>query len=71
MEYLSKLFRSFKWFLGENDLRMSLFNHETHGCFDGLESYGVNQNQGAESILAYLISYLNVLKAHDDYYRKK
>lgn len=71
MEYLSKLFRSFEWFLGENDLRMSLFNHETHGCFDGLESYGVNQNQGAESILAYLISYLNVLKAHDDYYRKK
>ncbi len=69
--YLSKLFKSFKWFLGENDLRMSLFNHETKGCFDGLESYGVNQNQGAESTLAYLISYLNVLKAHEDYYRKE
>ncbi len=68
--YLSKLFKSFKWFLGENDLRMSLYNHETKGCFDGLESYGVNQNQGAESTLAYLISYLNVLKAHEDYYRK-
>lgn len=70
-DYLSKLFRSFKWFLGENDLRMSLFNHETKGCFDGLESYGVNQNQGAESTLAYLISYLNVLKAHEDYYLKE
>ena len=70
-DYLSRLFRSFKWFLGENDLRMSLFNHETQGCFDGLESYGVNQNQGAESILAYQISYLNVLKAHEDYYRKE
>lgn len=69
--YLSKLFKSFKWFLGENDLRMNLFNHETKGCFDGLESYGVNQNQGAESTLAYLISYLNVLKAHEDYYRKE
>ncbi|MDD2563945.1 MAG: glycosyltransferase family 4 protein [Salinivirgaceae bacterium] len=69
-QYLSKLFKSFKWFLGENDLRMSLFNHETQGCFDGLESYGINQNQGAESTLAYLISYLNVLKAHEDYYRK-
>jgi len=68
--YLDKLFKSFKWFLGENDLRMSLFNHETKGCFDGLESYGVNQNQGAESTLAYLISYLNVLKAHEDYYSK-
>lgn len=70
-DYLGRLFRSFKWFLGENDLRMSLFNHETQGCFDGLESYGVNQNQGAESVLAYLISYLNVLKAHEDYYRKE
>jgi glycosyltransferase involved in cell wall biosynthesis len=70
-KYLSKLFRSFKWFLGENDLRMNLFNHETKGCFDGLESYGINQNQGAESTLAYLISYLNVLKAHEDYYRKE
>ncbi len=69
-DYLSRLFKSFKWFLGDNDLRMSLFNHETKGCFDGLESYGVNQNQGAESTLAYLISYLNVLKAHEDYYRK-
>lgn len=69
-DYLSKLFKSFKWFLGENDLRMNLFNYETKGCFDGLESYGINQNQGAESTLAYLISYLNVLKAHDDYYTK-
>ena len=69
-DYLSKLFKSFKWFLGDNDLRMSLFNYETRGCFDGLESYGVNQNQGAESTLAYLISYLNVLKAHEEYYRK-
>ncbi|MCK9321708.1 MAG: glycosyl transferase, partial [Bacteroidales bacterium] len=69
-DYLSKLFKSFKWFLGENDLRMSLFNYETKGCFDGLESYGINQNQGAESTLAYLISYLNVLKAHEDYYTK-
>ncbi|MDY0200883.1 MAG: glycosyltransferase family 4 protein [Bacteroidales bacterium] len=69
-DYLRKLFKSFKWFLGENDLRMNLFNHETQGCFDGLEHYGVNQNQGAESTLAYLISHLNVLKAYEDYYRK-
>ncbi|HTN68258.1 MAG TPA: glycosyltransferase family 4 protein [Dysgonamonadaceae bacterium] len=69
--YLTQLFKSFKWFLGENDLRMSLYNHDTKGSFDGLESYGVNQNQGAESTLAYLISYLNVLKAYEDYYRKE
>jgi glycosyltransferase involved in cell wall biosynthesis len=69
--YLTKLFKSFRWFLGENDLRMSLYNHDTRGCCDGIESYGINQNQGAESTIAYLFSYLNVLKAHENYYRKE
>lgn len=65
-DYLSKLFSSFMWFLGENDLRMSLFDFETNGCCDGFESYGVNRNQGAESSLAYLISYLTVLQAFEE-----
>ena len=69
--YLTKLFKSFRWFLGENDLRMSLYNHDTRGCCDGIEIYGINQNQGEESTIAYLFSYLNVLKAHEDYYRKE
>lgn len=66
---LNKLFTSFLWFLGENDLRMSLYDFETHGCCDGFESYGVNRNQGAESSLAYLISYLTVLQAHEDFHK--
>ena len=68
--FLEKLFSSFMWFLGDNDLRMNLYDFETKGCCDGLESYGVNRNQGAESTLAYLISYLTVLQAHEEYYRK-
>lgn len=64
--YLKKLFTSFKWFLGENELHMSLYNFETHGCADGFGKLGINQNQGAESTLAYLISYLSVLKAYED-----
>ncbi len=67
--YLDKLFTSFMWFLGENDLRISLYDYETKGCCDGLESYGVNRNQGAESILAYLISYLTVLEVYEEYYK--
>ncbi|MBW6501276.1 MAG: glycosyltransferase family 4 protein [Bacteroidales bacterium] len=66
-EYLRKLFASFMWFLGENDLRMSLFDFETKGCCDGFENYGVNRNQGAESSLAYLISHLTVLMAFEEY----
>ncbi|MBS2100851.1 glycosyltransferase family 4 protein [Carboxylicivirga linearis] len=67
-EYLSKLYISFLWFLGENDLRMSLYDFETNGCCDGFESYGVNRNQGAESSLAYLISHLTVLQAYEEFH---
>jgi len=66
-EYLTKLFSCFMWFLGENDLRMNLFDFETKGCCDGFESYGVNRNQGAESSLAYLISHLIVLQAFEEF----
>lgn len=69
--YLNKLYSSFMWFLGENDMRMSLYDFETKGCCDGLESYGVNRNQGAESTLAYLISHLTVLQAFDEFYKSE
>ncbi len=62
--YINKLNTSFLWFLGENDLRMSLYDFETKGCCDGFESYGVNRNQGAESSLSYLISHLTVMQAY-------
>ncbi len=68
-DYLNKLYTSFLWFLGENDLRMSLYDFETTGCCDGFERYGVNRNQGAESSLAYLISYLTVLQAYDELHK--
>lgn len=68
-KYLEKLFTSFMWFLGENDLRMNLYDFETKGCCDGFEDYGVNRNQGAESTLAYHISYLTVLRAYEDSYQ--
>ena len=68
-DYLNKLYTSFLWFLGENDLRLSLYDYETEGCCDGFESYGINRNQGAESSLAYLISHLTVLQAFEDLHK--
>jgi hypothetical protein len=67
-QYLSKLFTSFMWFHGENDLRMGLYDFETKGCCDGIESNGINRNQGAESSLAYLISYLTLIQAYEEFY---
>ena len=48
------------WFLGRNDLRVSLYDPATGGCRDGLQSEGVNENQGAESTLAWLMSLLTM-----------
>jgi hypothetical protein len=40
------------WFVGKNDIGVSLYDPETGGCRDGLECDDVNRNQGAESTLA-------------------
>jgi len=67
-KYSDNLNTSFMWFLGENDLRMNLYDFETNGCCDGIEEYGINRNQGAESTISYLISYLTVLQAFEDFH---
>jgi len=64
-DYLQAMHTAFRWFLGENDLQMSLYDAETGGCCDGLQKDGVNRNQGAESTLAYLISHLAVQQVVD------
>lgn len=45
--------RAFEWFLGRNDLGLSLYDSSTGGCCDGLHDDRVNENQGAESSLAF------------------
>lgn len=37
-----------------------LYNPKTGGCYDGLEQYHVNLNQGAESTISYLLSRLTM-----------
>jgi glycosyltransferase involved in cell wall biosynthesis len=51
---------AFEWFLGRNDLGVPLYNPFSGGCHDGLHPDRLNQNQGAESTLAYLLSYLEL-----------
>jgi hypothetical protein len=47
---------AFDWFLGRNDLGRPLYDTTTGGCHDGLQENRVNENQGAESTLAFLLS---------------
>ena len=48
--------RCFEWFLGRNDLGEPLYDPTTGGCRDALLQDHLNQNQGAESSLAFYLS---------------
>ena len=48
--------RAFDWFLGWNDIGQELYCPRTGGCCDGLHPDRGNENQGAESTLAFLLS---------------
>ncbi len=54
--WLAKARICFNWFLGDNDLNLPLYDKRTGGCRDGLQVDSVNQNEGAESTLAWLLS---------------
>jgi len=56
---------AFDWFLGRNDLRQPLYDPGTGGCRDGLHPDRVNQNQGAESTLAFLLSLVEMRLAEN------
>jgi glycosyltransferase involved in cell wall biosynthesis len=47
---------AFDWFLGWNDLGLELYAPNTGGCRDALHVDRVNNNQGAESTLAFLLA---------------
>jgi glycosyltransferase involved in cell wall biosynthesis len=51
---------AFLWFLGKNDLQVPLYDAVTGGCRDGLHPDRVNENQGAESTLSFLMSLLEM-----------
>jgi hypothetical protein len=48
---------SFDWFFGRNVHNVWLYDPASGGCYDGLTPAGLNQNQGAESIVCYLLAY--------------
>jgi glycosyltransferase involved in cell wall biosynthesis len=48
--------RAFDWFLGQNHLQRPVYDATTGGCRDGLHADRPNENQGAESTLAFLLA---------------
>lgn len=63
--YLDLQHTAFNWFLGVNDRGLALYDFTTHGCCDGLHETGVNLNQGAESLLSYMLALLSIIDTSD------
>lgn len=57
-DYLKAAELWWSWFFGNNTNHMSMINPKTKGVYDGLTHNGINLNQGAESTVCYLLSYL-------------
>jgi hypothetical protein len=63
-DYLKLQRKAFDWFLGANDLAVPVYNFRTKGCHDGLTPTGVNLNQGAESLLSFMLALLTIVESY-------
>jgi len=58
--WYTRAWAAFNWFLGDNDLKTSLYDATTGGCRDGLHPDRANENQGAESTLSFLMALIEM-----------
>ena len=63
--WLAHAHKAFEWFHGSNDLGLALYDAQSGGCRDGLHIDRVNQNQGGESTLAFLLSLAEMRRTQD------
>jgi uncharacterized protein YyaL (SSP411 family) len=56
--YLQVALEWMSWYYGHNSLGKPLINERTGGIYDALTPGGVNENQGAESIVTFLMAQL-------------
>ena len=52
--------RAFTWFLGQNQLHQALYDPRSGGCRDALHTDRLNENQGAESTLSFLLALMDM-----------
>ena len=58
MKYKQWAKAAFDWYKGRNTAGQSLLEPVSGGCYDGITAEGVNENQGAESQIAWGLAWL-------------
>ena len=59
-KWLDRAYKCLNWFLGDNDLRQPLYDNTTGGSYDKLLAHGVDENQGADATVSWLLSLLSL-----------
>lgn len=62
-KYLEIAKTAMKWFFGKNSAGLKVYDERTGRCYDGITPYGLNLNQGAESMLSYMLAKLKFEEA--------
>lgn len=60
--YRSCAKRCLEWYTGKNTSGKSLIDPDTGGCMDGITCKGLNRNEGAESLISWMIGSLSWTK---------
>ncbi len=60
--WIDRISMTFSWYLGNNERQEPMCDFSNGGCFDGLNSTMINQNQGAESTISWLLALLRMIK---------
>ncbi|MBB6430128.1 glycosyltransferase family 4 protein [Algisphaera agarilytica] len=65
-KWLDSAYKCLNWFLGDNDLRTPLYDNTTGGCCNALLAQGVDENQGAQATVSWLLSLLSLYEHNLD-----
>lgn len=49
-----------QWFYGRNRNSIWVYDPVTHGCYDAITPWGLNLNQGAESVICHLLAQISL-----------
>lgn len=55
--------KSFAWYSGKNILKANMINQNNGGIYDGFSKNKINYNQGAESVISYLLAYFSLIQS--------
>jgi len=69
-DYLNLAEKAFEWFYGRNRNSANFIDDETGGVYDGLTKAGINQNEGAESVICFLLAQISLQELKQKNIRK-